>query len=417
VTGVSWYEAAAYAAFVGKELPNAYQWSHAAGTYLTHNIVPASNFRNAGTVPVGTLGAISPYGSHDMAGNAKEWCANPMRDGRRFILGGGWNEPSYMFNDADAQDPFTRGPSFGFRLAKRLDEQTAPGASGAIEPAHRDYANEKPVPAEVAQAYRRLYAYDRGPLDARTEEVDDGADRWRKEKVSFTAAYGNERIVAYLLTPRTGRAPYPVVVFFPGSNAIHERSSETLPGLRLLAPILRSGRAVLYPVYKSTYERGDALDSDYQAKTTFYRDHVIMWAKDLGRSIDWIETRKGELDPTRIAYYGASWGAFLGPVMLAVEERIKTGVLVGGGLESQECLPEADPFNFLQLVHQPVLMVNGRYDFFFPVEETQIPMFQGLGTPAGDRRHVILEAAHVPPNDVLMKEVLDWLDRSLGPAG
>ena len=246
--------------------------------------------------------------------------------------------------------------------------------------------------------------------------MDETADRWRKEKVSFTAAYGGERITAYLLTPRTGHPPFPVVVLFPGSNAIHERSSKTLPGMRLLVPILRSGRAVLYPVYKSTFERGDTLDSDYQAPTAFYRDHVFMWAKDLGRSLDWIETRP-DLDAKRVAYYGASWGALLGPVMLAVDDRLRVGVLVGGGLESQGCLPEADPYNFLGLVHQPVLMVNGRYDFFFPVEDTQVPMFKLLGTPAKDKRHVVLEAGHVPPNDVLTQEVLDWLDRYLGPIG
>ena len=415
VTGVSWYEAAAYAAFVGKEVPNVYQWGHAAGTFASHLIVPSSNFRNAGTVPVATLDAIGPYGTHDMAGNAKEWCRNAVKDGRRFVLGGGWNEPTYMFNDADAQDPFTRGPSYGFRLAMPLDRGTAAEAAAVIPLAHRDYTNEKPVRPEVAEAYLRLYAYDRTPLDARTEETDDSADRWRKEKVSFTAAYGGERVTAYLLTPRTGHALYPVVVFFPGSNAIHDRSSKNLPAMRLLSPILRSGRAVLYPVFKSTFERGDALDSDYQARTAFYRDHVIMWSKDLGRSLDWIETRK-DLDPKRIAFYGASWGAFLGPVMLAVNERIKVGVLVGGGLEAQSSLPEADPFNFLGLVHQPVLMVNGRYDFFFPVEETQVPMFKLFGAATKDKRHVVLEAGHVPPNDVLTKEVLDWLDRYLGPA-
>jgi eukaryotic-like serine/threonine-protein kinase len=416
VTGVSWYEAAAYAAFVGKQLPTTYEWSRAAGTYATPQIVPVSNFRNAGTVPVATLGAISPYGTQDMGGNAKEWCWNGVKDGRRFILGGGWNEPSYMFNDADAQDPFTRGPSFGFRLVKRLDDKTQPEAFAAIPLAHRDYSKEKAAPPEVAQAYRRLYAYDRTPLDARVEETDDSSDRWRKEKVSFTAAYGGERVTAYLFTPRGGNPPYPLVVLFPGSNALNERSSKNLPGMRLLTPILRSGRAVLYPVYKSTFERGDALESDYQAPTAFYRDHVIMWAKDLRRSIDWAESRP-DIDSKRIAYYGASWGAFLGPVMLAVEDRIRVGLWVGGGLESEACLPEADPFNFLALVHQPVLMVNGRYDFFFPVEETQIPMFQGLGTPAKDKRHLVLEAGHVPPNDVLTQEVLDWLDRYLGPTG
>ena len=63
------------------------------------------------------------------------------------------------------------------------------------------------------------------PLDARVEETDDSADRWRKEKVSFTAAYGGERVTAYLLMPRSGRPPYPLVVFFPGSNALQQRSS------------------------------------------------------------------------------------------------------------------------------------------------------------------------------------------------
>ena len=30
---------------------------------------------------------------------------------------------------------------------------------------------------------------------------------------------------------------------------------------------------------------------------------------------------------------------------------------------------------------------------------------------------MVFEAGHVPPNDLLTKEVLDWLDRYLGPSG
>jgi hypothetical protein len=98
-----------------------------------------------------------------MAGNAKEWCWNAVNDGRRFILGGGWNEPTYMFNDSDAQDPFTRGPAFGLRLVKPLDDKTAPAASAVISMAHRDYAKEKPASPEVAHAFKRLYVYDKRP--------------------------------------------------------------------------------------------------------------------------------------------------------------------------------------------------------------------------------------------------------------
>ena len=55
--------------------------------------------------------------------------------------------------------------------------------------------------------------------------------------------------------------------------------------------MVKSGRALLYPVYKSTYERGDGLASDYPDQTASWKDHVIMWGKDLRRSIDYLETR------------------------------------------------------------------------------------------------------------------------------
>ena len=44
VTGISWYEAAAYAEFAGKSLPTIYHWNRAAGPFSASYIVPASNF-------------------------------------------------------------------------------------------------------------------------------------------------------------------------------------------------------------------------------------------------------------------------------------------------------------------------------------------------------------------------------------
>ena len=51
--GVSWYEAAAYAAFVGADLPTIYHWSRAAFTWGGAGIVPLSNFGGQGLAPVG----------------------------------------------------------------------------------------------------------------------------------------------------------------------------------------------------------------------------------------------------------------------------------------------------------------------------------------------------------------------------
>jgi len=81
----------------------------------------------------------------------------------------------------------------------------------------------------------------------------------------------------------------------------------------------------------------------------------------------------------------------------------------------EQPLPEADPLNFVSRITIPVLMVNGRMDPYFNVETSQRPMFELLGTPAGQKRHVIYEAGHFVPRDQLVKETLDWFDRYLGP--
>jgi cephalosporin-C deacetylase-like acetyl esterase len=246
------------------------------------------------------------------------------------------------------------------------------------------------------------------------ESVDDKEEHWRKEKVAFNAAYGGEKVMAYLFLPRGVAAPYQTVVYFPGSNALQTRSSESLGGMAWFDFVIRSGRAVMYPIYKSTYERGDELTSDVATATSLYRDHVIMWSKDLGRSIDYLATRK-DLDTSKLAYYGLSWGAALGAILPAVDERIKVCVLFAGGFDYGRTLPEVDAINFAPHVKVPTLMLNGRYDYFFGVEKSQAPMFRLLGAPEKDKRHVVFEAGHVVPRDLMSKDVLDWLDRYVGP--
>jgi pimeloyl-ACP methyl ester carboxylesterase len=65
----------------------------------------------------------------------------------------------------------------------------------------------------------------------------------------------------------------------------------------------------------------------------------------------------------------------------------------------------------------PVLMINGRADFIFPVESSQLPLMRAFGTPAKDKKHVLLDGGHATPvaQPDLMKAYLDWLDQYLGP--
>jgi hypothetical protein len=62
-------------------------------------------------------------------------------------------------------------------------------------------------------------------------------------------------------------------------------------------------------IYKSTYERGDGLASDNQDTSRNYRDHVLMWAQDVSRTLDWVETR-ADLDKTpvdRFLHHQIQW--------------------------------------------------------------------------------------------------------------
>jgi eukaryotic-like serine/threonine-protein kinase len=53
-------------------------------------------------------------------------------------------------------------------------------------------------------------------------------------------------------------------------------------------------------------------------------------------------------------------------------------------------------------------MLNGRYDFYDP-PELQEALFRSLGIAPADKRHVL------SPMQDLMREVLNWLDKYLGP--
>jgi len=60
-------------------------------------------------------------------------------------------------------------------------------------------------------------------------------------------------------------------------------------------------------------------------------------------------------------------------------------------------------------------MMNGRYDFEVPLDTCQEPFFRLLGTPSPDKRHLLFDSGHRPPETLAMKEALNWLDRYLGP--
>ncbi|MBI3981986.1 MAG: protein kinase [Gemmatimonadetes bacterium] len=135
VTGISWYEAAAYARWVKRELPTVAQWWRAAlgdvdqpypwgSDHLT--IDDRSNFSMTATWPVGgRASGASPYGVFDMAGNVREWLAAGPGEPRYPAIGGSWQDPTYMFYTPNIERfaPDFASEAIGFRLVKAVPAQ------------------------------------------------------------------------------------------------------------------------------------------------------------------------------------------------------------------------------------------------------------------------------------------------------
>lgn len=63
VGSVSWYEAAAYAEFAGKQLPTIYHWLRAAGIGLAAYVTPLSNIDAKGPAAVGHYPGVTSVGA------------------------------------------------------------------------------------------------------------------------------------------------------------------------------------------------------------------------------------------------------------------------------------------------------------------------------------------------------------------
>lgn len=339
VAGVSWFEAAAFAEFEGGQLPTVYEWSKAAGSLSFERqgwdgafmsgrpVAASSSFAGSGPLAGGSVPGMGPYGTEDLAGNVREWVWNAV-GGRRAILGGAWNGSPLDFFVGWSLDPFDRSPANGFRLVRHATGETVPAAATAPVPEMPDQAEAprfEPVDDDVFAALRQHYEYDASPLQSKVENGSDiGSAHFVRERVSFEAAYDGDRVVAYVYLPRGIKPPYQAVICYPGIDALATRSFGDYPYLEP-ALFTKSGRALVFPVYWGMFERGGGPGGRDRTPLQ-WGELIAKDFEDLARTIDYLESRP-DIDATKLAFYGLSLGANVGPVFGALEPRLRVVIL------------------------------------------------------------------------------------------
>jgi hypothetical protein len=181
---------------------------------------------------------------------------------------------------------FDRSGANGFRCVRYISGEMPPAALNDILAKHRDYEKEKPVSDEVFELCKNPYAYDKTPLHARIESIEESTESIH-QTITFDAAYGKERVIVHLYLPHRGTRPQQTVIVFPGDDYFVKRSFPRENPPRLVGNIVRTGRAVLWPLYKGSCERWDEemLNSNWSMGRSWMTAMTQSY-QDLARSVD-----------------------------------------------------------------------------------------------------------------------------------
>jgi pimeloyl-ACP methyl ester carboxylesterase len=428
VTGVSWYEAAAYCRFRGRELPTAYHWYRAAGSLVEYwesaasAIVNGSNFDGRELAPVGQFDSVGPHGTYDMAGNAREWLWTDGSLGR-WVAGGAFDEPRYLYLNRDESPPTDRSATNGFRCMRLA--QATPGNDelrGPIVAKSVDYAALKPVGDDAYSLLAQQLDYRRAPFTPRVEQAASTNPAWTVERVTLPTGFDDTSFAVQLFLPRDRRPPFGVVFYLPhsGEFAAPVTTAEFDPAAVgvPLDFLPKSGWVLAVVAFDGAYERQWSAERrrsmNPAERVRLQQRH---WREELGRTIDYLATRE-DIDARKLGWFGVSMGADMMLPLLAIEKRIGAAVLYSGGSGLlRRTLPAGEmPYNYVPRVTQPVLMLNGRWDIDSPPDSQQ-RLFELLGSPAEAKKHVLFDAGHGNlPRFQVEKEALDWFERHLGLA-
>jgi dienelactone hydrolase len=420
VTGVTWYEAAAFAEWKGRKLPTIYQWERAARPRLdtVDNVFPwgamregtdateRSNFLGGDTVPVDSMPfGASPVGALHMAGNVSEWCRNVHPPGYA-ARGGSFRDAMYAFGQTAALPGFYTAPTLGFRCVVSGD-----GDEGdiALNPSG-DVPVYKPVDDAKFAEFRKRYEYPQTPLNARVVERVEAAD-WTREKITFDV---NGKVVpAYLYLPKGFKPPFQTIQFAPAGDVTAGLRTVTHSIEIIFPPLIRAGRAVFSVELEGFIGRPRPPGFQLPARDRDeWVEYTVGRVTEMRRGLDYLMSRP-DIDHDRVALIGISAGGGPGVFATALESRYRAVVFAGTGIARREIVyaPAANRINFVPRIKGPTLMVQGRYDEDTSLKSEAEPLFRLLPEP---KRIELYDGPHVAPIEFFIPKVTNWLDEKMG---
>jgi eukaryotic-like serine/threonine-protein kinase len=426
VTDISWYEAAAYAEFLGKSLPNVYQWERVAKNgvpnyhsfsmswgliYPLADISKRTNFNGNGTELVDKYEfGISYYGCYNMAGNVEEWCLNKSTEGFTYA-DGSYEDSNYVFGTFKSAGGFYSSPTLGFRCVKNLDGTNSDlgGMNVDLNPQVPVYY---PVNASRYNLIRKLFDYEKKPLDPKII-FSEKKENWIKQKISFNSPFG-DKIIGYLFLPKNVVQHYQCILWNPHSAVYEYGYSADWAAEVLYAENIKYGRALFVLVPKGSPERKWEYGEDNpDISSNLFRDRVIRWVDEQKIALDYLATRN-DIDSTKLAYITTA-NDYDGYIVPGVENRFKCNIIIANGIfqEDQKILPaEINPVNFLPRYEAPTFVMNGKYDEAVYFSTSVLPAFYLLPK---SKKLAVLNTTHVPPLAMRIPLINKWLDEALGP--
>jgi formylglycine-generating enzyme required for sulfatase activity/dienelactone hydrolase len=419
VTGVSWYEAKAYARYSGKALPNIYHWARAAyssygggpmggGYTLPPQMAVTSNFDGKGAAEVGAYNSIGAYGTYDQAGNAREWIDNRIDLGGQWLVGGGWDDFSYMGSLTNGADRMNRHETNGFRLSLPIDD-VAENLLQPYQSTARHPDDYEPVSDDVYRVITQQFSKSSLPLDPRVvgEPVSLGQANWRQ--ISLRTGEADGRFTLHIVDPPGGQSKGTVVVF-PGIGEFMSDAPVNQYLMEYLSFVTIDGRTLVMPEFRGSFTRYPGAHRAFWLEQSGFEDWLTSWHNELARTLDYLEAEPQTFGE-QFTYMGVSYGAAAALPLLALEERLQGAVLIIGGVSVRVPLDVNDSVNYLPRIKLPVLYMAATLDPLFPVETGQKPLLKLIGTPADQLRYVQYEGGHIgPPRQLLLTETTNFLD-------